>query len=229
MALSKSQLDRLGERLKESAPSEPDLKQLDEYRRSFSDAAEHVVLMIRASTGLEPAARPAKSTTSLIEKLKRESARLTQVQDIAGCRIVVEGIDEQEKVLGRLREMFPGTAIVDRRKRPSFGYRAIHAIPRIEGMLVEIQLRTSLQHLWAELSEKLADRYGFELKYGGGPDKVRKGLQQLSQVIATYEEAEKETFLLEGVDARPILAKARRTIENAIGDLLRLLEARKPT
>src|SRR6266704_1936073 len=67
-----------------------------------------------------------------------KTIRLTQIQDIAGCRIVTPDI-------------------IDRRDTPSHGYRAVHVIVRHSGKLVEIQVRTALQHLWAELSEKLAD------------------------------------------------------------------------
>ena len=35
---SKTQVDRLGERFKSGAPDEADLRELDEYRRSFGDA-----------------------------------------------------------------------------------------------------------------------------------------------------------------------------------------------
>jgi hypothetical protein len=42
--LSKSQIDRLGDRLKKGSPSEADVRLLDEYRRSFGEAYEAVVL-----------------------------------------------------------------------------------------------------------------------------------------------------------------------------------------
>jgi hypothetical protein len=60
----------------------------------------------------------------------------------------------------------PWGAFVDRRSKPSYGYRAVHVIPSITGKPVEIQLRTQLQHLWAELSETLAFRFYVGLKYG---------------------------------------------------------------
>ena len=41
--------------------------------------------------------------------------------------------------------------------------------------------------MWAELSEKLADRFGFELKYGGGPEAMRRILIELSDSIHQIE------------------------------------------
>ena len=90
--ISKTQIDRLGERLKKGNITEEDLRLLDEYRRSFTKAYETVVGIIRNEVTLEPTGRPAKSTSSISDKLRREHIRLTQIQDIAGCRLVVTDI-----------------------------------------------------------------------------------------------------------------------------------------
>jgi putative GTP pyrophosphokinase len=126
--LSKTQIDRLGDRLRKGEITEADLRSLDEYRRSFSEAYELVVGAIRNKLTLEPTGRPAKSTTSIAEKLERETIRLTQVQDISGCRLVVDDIAQQERVITSLVALFPNAIIVDRRKQPSHGYRALHVI-----------------------------------------------------------------------------------------------------
>src|SRR5690606_19804775 len=157
MAISKSQIDRLGDRLKSGSHSESDLRLLDEYRRSFGEAYDVVIQTLRRR-GESPTGRRAKSTLSIVEKLRRESLRLSQMQDIAGCRIVVENIVEQDMRVGRLCGDFGRRigAIVDRRGNPSQGYRAVHVIVKVDDKLIEIQVRTWLQHLWAELSEKLS-------------------------------------------------------------------------
>ena len=46
--------------------------------------------------------------------------------------------------------------------------------------MIEIQVRTSLQHLWAELSEKLSDVVDRSAKYGGGNKSVRMILTDTS-------------------------------------------------
>ena len=85
--VSKTQIDRLGDRLKREEITDTDLRLLDDFRRSFSDAYEFVVRAIRSELNLETTGRPAKSTAAIKEKLLRESVRLTQIQDIAGCRL----------------------------------------------------------------------------------------------------------------------------------------------
>ena len=141
--ISKSQIDRLGDRLRKGHIHEDDLRLLDAYRRSFSDAYEDVVGRIRDQLNLEPTGRPAKSTTSISDKLRRESIRLGQVQDIAGGRLIVSDIKRQEEVVDQLKGMFDKTIVVDRRKHPSHGYRAVHVIIGSGTKLIEIQVRTS--------------------------------------------------------------------------------------
>jgi hypothetical protein len=185
--LSKTQVDRLGERLRDTALTEADLKLLDEYRLALRDAYDHVVLTLREKLHLEPTGRAAKSTSSVIEKLRRESIRLSQMQDLAGCRIVVKDLAEQEAVVESLSSVFQEASIIDRRATPSHGYRAMHVVVRVSGRPVEIQVRTELQHLWAELSEKFADSYDPKLKYGGGDPQPREWLLLVSRQLALVE------------------------------------------
>ena len=112
------------------------------------------------------------------------------MQDIAGCRIVVPSIVQQDALADDLQRHFPHAEIVNRRHRPSNGYRAVHVIISLEGRAVEVQFRTQLQHLWAELSEKLADLFGIAVKYGGGDGAVRGTLDLLSEAIELIEDIE---------------------------------------
>lgn len=104
--LSKTQIDKLGDRLRKGDISDEDLRALSDYRLSFSDAYEFVIGSIQNELALEPTGRPAKSTNAIIEKLLRESIRLSQIQDIAGCRIVVRGLAEQNRAVTDLTTLF---------------------------------------------------------------------------------------------------------------------------
>ncbi len=145
---SKSQIDRLGDRLRTGDIDEEDFRLLDYYRLSFREAFEFVVRRIRDDLGFEPTGRPAKSTTSIAEKLRRETIRLTQIQDIAGCRIVTPDILEQELVVIELEYQFKGAIVIDRRDNPSHGYRAF-------GRNCRRSLRTlSIRQSSTEVAEK---------------------------------------------------------------------------
>jgi len=188
-SLSNAQIDRLGERLRAGEATEPELQLLDQYRRLFSDPYGHIIQVLREQLRMDPTGRPAKSTTSIVEKLKRESIRLSQMQDIAGCRLVVEDMREQEQVTERVKATFSSVTVVDRRRAPSHGYRAIHVVIRDAGRPIEMQIRTRLQHKWSELSEKLADIFDPAVKYGGGPEVIRDLLAGCSQLVGEREAA----------------------------------------
>ena len=187
---SKTQIDRLGDRLKKGDITDDDLRLLDTYRRSFSEAYEIVVGCIRDEMAMEPTGRRAKSTSSISDKLRRESIRLTQIQDIAGCRLIVSNIAAQENVLESLKGIFENVTVVDRRKQPSHGYRAVHAIVSYSGKVVEIQIRTVLQQLWAEMSEKFSDVVEPAIKYGGGDENIQKLLSNGSFLVDSLESLE---------------------------------------
>jgi ppGpp synthetase/RelA/SpoT-type nucleotidyltranferase len=189
--ISRSQVDRLGERLK-GTPTAEDLQLLADYRRSFQPALAEVVEIVRAAGAILPqsalSTRPAKSTVSIIRKLRRESIRLSQMQDIAGCRLVVSSVTDQDAVVAALLPDRPLWTVQDRRTSPSYGYRAVHVIAAVQRKPIEIQVRTALQHGWAEISEALDRVAGGDIKYGGGPAEARETLDRLSDIVATLEQ-----------------------------------------
>lgn len=215
-AISKSQIDRLGERLKKGKIEDDDLRLLDQYRRSYTEAYDAVVGAISGDLSLAPTGRPAKSTPSIVDKLRRESIRLTQIQDIAGCRIVVADIASQNASVQSLQGLCEDVIIVDRREKPSHGYRAVHVIVRYSEKTIEVQVRTKLQHQWAELSERLSDIFDPALKYGEGEENLRDGLLYLSQAVAIFEffEAQPST------DFQKELSKIRRMFNEDFQQLI---------
>ena len=213
--LSKTQIDRLGDRLRKGPHAESDLRLLDDYRRSFGEAYQAVVQTLR-QRHQSPTGRPAKSTISIVEKLRRESIRLSQMQDIAGCRVIVADVVQQEQLVASLKTDFPGASVIDRRASPSYGYRAVHIIAELSGKPIEIQVRSSLQHRWAELSEKSSDVLDPTIKYGGGPDKWRSFLTKSSKSVAAYEKFEKTVADMLGDDV------SEQEVQENRGNLVRL-------
>jgi hypothetical protein len=81
--------------------------------------------------------------------------------------------------------------VIDRRTNPSHGYRAVHLIVQKDRIPVEIQVRTDLQDTWAQIVERLADRWGRGIRYGEDPEKpdshVRtsmRGITSRREVVA---------------------------------------------
>lgn len=134
----------------------------------------------------EPTSR-LKTTSVLIEKLKREHTSLKSVQDIAGARIVVDGDRAaQDDVVKAVVEAFGDSSkpvrVRDRRAEPSHGYRAVHVVATVLGLPVEIQIRTVTQDQWAQMVERLGDQWGRGIRYGEPPpDPDRVELGQLTR------------------------------------------------
>ena len=193
--LSRSKVNKLGERLRSvEAPSVDDLEMLEKVRRAHEDARREVVETLRRE-GLKGTDRP-KTTSTIIEKLRRESGmNLSRMQDIAGVRLVIEGTrNDQDRTVERILELFPDARTSDRREKPSYGYRAVHVIVRVQGWLVEVQVRTQLQDQWAQIMERLADRFGRQIRYGDPPSQPDTELapgvtrQALVDVLMSFSE-----------------------------------------
>jgi putative GTP pyrophosphokinase len=217
--LSRAAIDQLGDRLRVQV-TETDLRLLDQYRRTFRADYDHVLAVLRSEIGIEVSGRPAKSTAAIVDKLNRSSMRLSQMQDVAGCRTVVVDAAEQNRLISMIEGKFP-CVVSDRRLQPSHGYRAVHVVARPQRLPIEIQVRTRLQHLWAEISEKLADQFGIEVKYGGGHPSVRRLLDVASGLVAQTERLEGMTEVADEVTA---LRQQTHDILSEMLDLARTLE-----
>jgi ppGpp synthetase/RelA/SpoT-type nucleotidyltranferase len=179
--LSRTQIDQLGRRLRDSEPSVEDLRALEQVRALYQRPLAQVIAVL-VDLGLEPGSRP-KTTGTIVEKLRRlPSLRLSEMQDLVGARVVLEMTrGEQDALVGQITARFSNCRIVDRRARPSHGYRAVHAIVRLQGRPVEIQVRTRLQDLWAQIVERLADEWGRGIRYGEPPAQPAQQLRGMTR------------------------------------------------
>lgn len=106
-----------------------------------------------------------KRTQSIYRKLVRENnMSLNRMQDIAGCRAVVTDVPRLIKVCTNLKKSRTKNILYkeyDYIKKPKeSGYRGIHLIYKYNGkkeayngMLVELQIRSKVQHSWATAVE----------------------------------------------------------------------------
>lgn len=88
------------------------------------------------------------------------------------------GLDDQDDTVAQVLTRWPEASanVYDRRTNPSHGYRAVHVIVNVEERPCEIQVRTALQHQWAELNEKAGDLFGRGIRYGEPADEVDRVL-----------------------------------------------------
>ena len=159
----------------------------------------------------------------IIEKLRRESIRLSQVQDIAGCRVIVANVRAQDRAVQLVQKAFLNTVVVNRKTSPSHGYRVVH-VTEISETLIEIEVRSTLQHLWAEFSERVADKVNPAIKYGGGHEQIRQALSQASELVAEYEDLESKAEAFQTRLRREQLMRLKERIVEYLRQLIFLID-----
>ncbi len=130
-----------------------------------------------------------KRRPTMVDKLIREPTMdLTQMADIGGCRAILPDQDGVTTVGRRLRQNWTLVRTRDYVAKPKpSGYRAIHHIVRRNGRLIEVQLRTPLQDVWANQVERDSRRVGVGFKSGVGSQRVHEFYLGVSELFALRE------------------------------------------
>jgi ppGpp synthetase/RelA/SpoT-type nucleotidyltranferase len=120
-----------------------------------------------------------KRMPTIIDKLIRYPAmQLTTMQDIGGVRAVLGSIDDVYKLATeyKSKSRFAHELIDEKdyiqKPRSEDGYRSVHLIykyknsrnPHYDGLRLELQIRTKLQHTWATAVETMGTFLGQALK-----------------------------------------------------------------
>ena len=145
-------------------------------------------------------ARRLKRLPSVTAKLVRlPRIRLSQMQDIGGCRAVVATSDRAFSIASslvdsRIRHELVryNDYITDPRQT---GYRSIHLVyayysermTDLQGLNVEVQIRSRLQHQWATAVETVGTFIGDDLKSNIGDPTWLRFFALMSTVIAHQE------------------------------------------
>lgn len=120
---------------------------------------------------------------------------MTQLQDIGGLRIIVDQNSDVDRLIEYITDKLKRqTSIVikrtvDYRKkgRDDSGYRAAHIIMEKDGVSLELQIRSRIQHYWAELIERTSVIYGYVIKELEGDERVIKYFKELSNLFYLIE------------------------------------------
>lgn len=161
-----------------------------------------------------PVGRPKRPEVVAQKLARHEGLQVLSVDDLAGVRVIVGSRFEQDVLADHLADVLNISnprCWVDRRADPRSGYRALHLLDRSGYVRCEVQIRTTLQHRWAEAFEGLAEVVGRGLRYGefkappgSAVAQIVGSLADLSDAIATAEDADN---VLLGVTARRRLSK----------------------
>ncbi|MFY9819881.1 MAG: RelA/SpoT domain-containing protein [Thermoanaerobaculia bacterium] len=154
--------------------------------------SSHAFPLNTLQMGLRRKARAADPGHLVAQRVKRLSSiqaklarfpwlKLSEMQDLGGCRAVVKSVKEVDRLVDihtksrmfhRLDHM--DNYISDPKKS---GYRGVHLIYRYQsdyntafnGLKIEVQIRSLLQHAWATAVETVGTLMGESLKSSQGP------------------------------------------------------------
>jgi len=206
---SRTRIDTAGDTLRRQRQGEPvDVRRvldayvvLDRFRQQW---AERPWPLTAVNMGLRSMVRTLRLRGEVSQRLKRanrivdklcrlRTMRLSQMEDVGGCRVVVEGRAEVDRLRERIRlqwrtDVIAETDYVARPKRD--GYRAVHILVRRHGLVVEVQLRTRRQHVWATTVERLESSRGRRVRETAGDQETVAALQGTAALMDQLDRGE---------------------------------------
>jgi ppGpp synthetase/RelA/SpoT-type nucleotidyltranferase len=185
------------------------LADFDKYQMRYSDFANATSrllgdLLDEQSISVHSITQRCKSKKSLEEKINRPEKRyrnLSDITDVAAVRITTYFVDDVDKVAELIEKEFSvhPEQSVDKRaydEPDRFGYQSLHYVVsitngrinfgeyrRFEKLRLEIQIRSILQHAWAEIEHDLGYKSA-----AGIPTSVRRRFARVAGLLELADE-----------------------------------------
>ena len=174
---------------------------LEEYRQQrpvFERMQETVPAQVRSVfeeagiivASIESRIKEEKSLAGKLELKGAKYASLADITDIFGMRIITFYIDDVDKVASVVERLFEvdWDNSVDKRKLhevDSFGYMSLHYICRHPDFpfRFEVQMRTILQHAWANMNHDTGYKSGVEV-----PVEYMRNMNRLAGMLELVDE-----------------------------------------
>lgn len=202
---SRNQIKKAGKIYISETTSEHDKNEalllINNWRSSHSFPLQVVYMHVKKIAPADAiVAQRLKRLYSITQKLHRfPNMSLTAMQDIGGCRIIVNNIDQVYDMIDRLKK-----SRMRHKKKEEYdyilspksdGYRSYHIVysyysdrnPKYNGLFIEIQVRTHIQHLWATAVETMDTFTGDPLKIGLGDPHNKYFFLLVSKLLEIYE------------------------------------------
>lgn len=204
---SRSGVNKSGRRARSGLATDDDLEVIENWRTSHAHALNsfQTTLRNKQSPKTQIVQRLKRLPTILDKLQRRPTFSLTEMQDIAGCRIIVsdeaELLDFRSRFLssrmGHVRLTSDDRYNYIERPKPD-GYRGIHDVFSYrsrkvagkpwEGLRIEIQYRTNAQHAWATAVEVAGFLTENDPKFGRGAEEYIEFFRCASELISRKHE-----------------------------------------
>ena len=223
---SRKQVVKAGKALLQPMPVSGDTdERLEQYRSVFKVAydwrsshaypmrqmRQDLRTMVSSLKGRAVTAARLKRMSSIRKKLERLNTTLAQIQDIGGCRAIVDTQHTLNGVLAQYRSQENRHHLREDRSyidAPRLsGYRSHHLVfdfvplsleeEPFRGRRIEVQLRSRIQHSWATAVEAIGLNRGEDLKASEGDADWLRFFQLISAEFADFEGTSAVPYSLE--------------------------------
>lgn len=229
---SKSEINKAGDVIRNPAATHDEVDKattiVDNWRASHAYPLHVMYIHLRklAKQNSILVVERLKRLDSIINKLKRTPGmELWRMQDLGGCRCILPSVSEvysfsEKYQKTRIRHEFKRS--YDYIKEPkASGYRSLHLVYKFysdkketynKNMLIELQFRTRLQHIWATALETMGIFTKQNLKASQGEEHIKRFFVLVSSLFALEEDCpvvpgtinDKDELIseIEGINAR---------------------------
>jgi ppGpp synthetase/RelA/SpoT-type nucleotidyltranferase len=184
-----------------------DYEKLRPLYESFTEQIVELLKTLLANANIKPHAIEGrtKDIIAFREKIIRQDKNyddpIAEVTDLSGVRIIVYRIDdieavasliESEFIINRMDSAFQNTEL----EPEEFGYQSLHYIvslsnerkilfewSKVKDLCAEVQIRTVLQHAWAQISHALQYKQEVEMT-----TELRRRLARLASLLELADE-----------------------------------------
>lgn len=208
---SKSRVNKAGLNIKDGVPTPEDFAVFEAWRSAHRQVLNtfQAYFRIAAKRNFEEnfiVAQRHKRKSTIIDKLSRHPKMLlSRMDDIAGCRLIFDDMASLRKFRSRMHSnQFRHVLRNDPDKydyisRPkASGYRGIHDVYEYvtksaatrgsNGLYIEIQYRTKIQHAWATAVEVVGHVFESQPKFETGDDRYHRAMALASEILARVYE-----------------------------------------
>ena len=199
-----------GERFRSGTQTLDDLGVVERWRAAHSVALNNFATILRARSRGHSISRAQrlKRQKTIVDKLHRyPKMKLVRMDDVAGCRLIFDSVDE----LREFRSSFHAAKFEHRLKneenrdkydyikhpKPT-GYRGVHDIyeynvkshrsRHLNGLYIEIQYRTLVQHAWATAVEVIGFVTESQPKFQKGDRRYERAMLLASEILSRMHE-----------------------------------------
>ena len=202
---SKRQIDRAGKIISNPNSTKQEeqeaLEILNNWRSSHAYPLQVIASNLRRKNPYAIVVQRLKRLDSITGKLVRfPEMSLYRMQDLGGCRVIVDSINQVYEAINkyknsRIRHILKKENNYIQNPKNS-GYRSYHVVYQFhsddnntynQNMLIEIQFRTQLQHIWATALETMGIYTKTALKASIGDKNVLRFFTLVSSVFAKIE------------------------------------------